>query len=206
MSSKKDGLVNIGGLLCFRDEELFRKAWEYEIPYEGFLTYGGMAGRDMAALAQGLREVVEYDYLEDRLGQVEYLAGLLKDRGVPVILPAGGHGVFVDAKAYLPHIPQTNFPAQALGVELYIEGGIRGVELGSCAFGHTDPKTGLEVPHKLELLRLAIPRRVYTDRHMMMVARAFEEIGKRKEGIKGYRIKWQAEVLRHFTAKFEKAR
>lgn len=206
MSSKKDGLVNIGGLLCFRDEELFRKAWEYEIPYEGFLTYGGMAGRDMAALAQGLREVVEYDYLEDRLGQVEYLAGLLKDRGVPVILPAGGHGVFVDAKAYLPHIPQTNFPAQALGVELYIEGGIRGVELGSCAFGHTDPKTGLEVPHKLELLRLAIPRRVYTDRHMMMVARAFEEIGKRKESIKGYRIKWQAEVLRHFTAKFEKAR
>ena len=204
MSSKKDGLVNIGGLLCFKDQELYRKAWEYEIPYEGFITYGGMAGRDMAALAQGLREVVQFDYLEDRLGQVAYLAGLLSEIGVPVILPSGGHGVFVDAKAYLPHIPQVNFPAQALGVELYIEGGVRGVELGSCAFGHTDPETGLEVPHKLELLRLAIPRRTYTDRHMQMVAKAFERIEARKGSIAGYKIVWQAEVLRHFTAKFAK--
>lgn len=203
MSSKKDGLVNIGGLLCFRDEALYKRAWEYEIPYEGFITYGGMAGRDMAALAQGLLEVVEFDYLEDRLGQVAYLAGMLKDRGVPIIMPPGGHGVFVDAKALLPHIPQTQFPAQALGVELYIEAGVRGVELGSCAFGHRDPVTGEEIPHKLELLRLAIPRRTYTDRHMALVARAFDGIAARKDRIKGYRISWQAEVLRHFTAKFE---
>lgn len=203
MSSKKDGLVNIGGLLCFKDERMYRKAWEYEIPFEGFITYGGMAGRDMAALAQGLREVVEYGYLEDRLGQVAYLADLLLERGVPVITPAGGHGVFIDAKGYLPHVPQLEYPAQALGVELYAEAGVRGVELGSCAFGHKDPATGEEVPHKLELLRLAIPRRTYTDRHMMVVARAFEEISKRKAGIGGLRIVWQAEVLRHFTARFE---
>ena len=203
MSSKKDGLVNIGGLLCFKDESLYRKAWEYEIPFEGFITYGGMAGRDMAALAQGLREVVEYEYLEDRLGQAAYLADLLIERGVPVITPAGGHGVFIDAKEYLPSIPQLEFPAQALGVELYVEAGVRGVELGSCAFGHKDPATGAEVPHKLELLRLAIPRRTYTDRHMMVVARAFEEISARKAGIGGYRIVWQTEVLRHFTARFE---
>lgn len=206
MSSKKDGLVNIGGLLCFKDAELYKRAWEYEIPYEGFITYGGMAGRDMAALAQGLTEVVEYDYLEDRLGQVAYLANLLSERGVPVITPPGGHGVFVDAKSYLPHITQLELPAQALAVELYIEAGVRGVELGTCAFGHKDAHTGEEVPHRLELLRLAIPRRTYTDRHMMAVARAFEQIGRRKDSIKGLRITWQAAVLRHFTARFERVK
>lgn len=206
MSSKKDGLVNIGGLLCFKDAELYKRAWEYEIPYEGFITYGGMAGRDMAALAQGLTEVVEYDYLEDRLGQVAYLADLLSERGVPVITPPGGHGVFVDAKSYLPHIPQLELPAQALAVELYIEAGVRGVELGTCAFGHKDAHTLEEVPHRLELLRLAIPRRTYTDRHMMAVARAFEQIGRRKDSIKGLRITWQAAVLRHFTARFERVK
>ncbi|MEA4884343.1 MAG: tryptophanase [Clostridia bacterium] len=204
MSAKKDGLVNMGGFLAFRDRDLYRRALQWVIPFEGFATYGGLAGRDMEALAAGLSEVLNEDYLEDRTGQVAYLAELLIDAGVPVITPPGGHGVYVDAKEVLPHIPQAEFPAQALTVELYIEGGIRGVELGTCAFGRTDPNTGEPIYPQLELVRLAVPRRVYTDRHMQRVAAAFEGILARRDLVKGLRITYQAPVLRHFTAEFEK--
>lgn len=204
MSAKKDALVNIGGFAAVRDPDIYHKAIEWEIPFEGYLTYGGLAGRDLEAMAQGLTEVLDDDYLEDRIGQVAYLADLLLERGVPVITPAGGHGVYVDAKAVLPHIPQSEFPAQAMTVELYIEGGVRGVELGACAFARTDPATGETIYPELELVRLAIPRRVYTDRHMLQVARAFEGILERRSSIRGLRITYEAPVLRHFTAEFER--
>ncbi|HHY62575.1 MAG: tryptophanase [Bacillota bacterium] len=204
MSAKKDALVNIGGFAAVRDSDIYHKALEWEIPFEGYLTYGGLAGRDLEAMAQGLTEVLDDDYLEDRIGQVAYLADLLLERGVPVITPAGGHGVYVDAKAVLPHIPQSEFPAQAMTVELYIEGGVRGVELGACAFARTDPATGETIYPELELVRLAIPRRVYTDRHMLQVARAFEGILERRSSIRGLRITYEAPVLRHFTAEFER--
>ncbi|HOB41748.1 MAG TPA: tryptophanase [Bacillota bacterium] len=204
MSAKKDALVNIGGFAAVRDPDIYHKAIEWEIPFEGYLTYGGLAGRDLEAMAQGLSEVLDDDYLEDRIGQVAYLADLLLERGVPVITPAGGHGVYVDAKAVLPHIPQSEFPAQAMTVELYIEGGVRGVELGACAFARTDPATGETIYPELELVRLAIPRRVYTDRHMLQVARAFEGILERRSSIRGLRITYEAPVLRHFTAEFER--
>jgi len=204
MSSKKDALVNIGGFAAFRDEEMYQRALEWVIPFEGFATYGGMAGHDMEALAVGLGEVVNADYLEDRIGQIAYLAQLLQDAGVPVITPSGGHGVYVDAKSMLPHMPQSEFPAQALTVELYVEGGVRGVELGACAFGRTDPLSGETIYPELELVRLAVPRRVYTDRHMKCVARAFEGVMARRDSIRGLRITYQAPVLRHFTARFER--
>lgn len=204
MSAKKDGLVNIGGILAFKDEDRWRRACEWLIPFEGFITYGGLAGRDMDALAQGLKEVVDDDYLEERTGQVAYLADLLMDAGVPVITPPGGHGVFIDALSLLPHIPQSQFPAQALVVELYMEGGIRGVELGTCAFARKDPVTGKTIYPALELVRLAIPRRTYTDRHMAYVARACEAIVARRQDIRGLKIVFETPVLRHFTARFEK--
>jgi tryptophanase len=205
MSAKKDALVNIGGFAAMRDVEVYNKAIEWEIPFEGYVTYGGLAGRDIEAMAQGLSEVLDDAYLEDRIGQIAYLADLLLERGVPVITPAGGHGVYIDAKAVLPHIPQSQVPAQALTVELYVEGGVRGVELGTCAFARTDEATGETIYPELELVRLAIPRRVYTDRHMLVVARAFEGILERRSSIRGLRITYEAPVLRHFTAKFERA-
>ncbi len=204
MSAKKDALVNMGGFTAMRDHEVYSKAIEWVIPFEGYVTYGGLAGRDLEAMAAGLSEVLDDDYLEDRIGQVAYLADLLLERGVPVITPAGGHGVYVDARAVLPHIPQSQFPAQALTVELYVEGGVRGVELGACAFARTDEATGETIYPELELVRLAIPRRVYTDRHMLCVARAFEGILERRSSIRGLRITYEAPVLRHFTAKFER--
>lgn len=204
MSSKKDGLVNIGGFIATNRKDIYDKALEWLIPYEGFATYGGMAGRDLAALAQGLTEVTDELYLENRIGQVAYLGRKLIDLGVPIIRPTGGHGVYVDAAEFLPHIPRSEFPAQALVVELYVEGGIRGVELGTCAFGHTDPETGKQVPSKLELVRLAIPRRVYTDRHMDRVAAAFAAIKERRSALRGFRLTYEAPVLRHFTARFER--
>jgi len=206
MSSKKDALVNIGGFLAFKNnEEWYEKAVQIQICYEGFRTYGGLAGRDLEALARGLLEGIEEDYLEDRIGQVHYLANLLTKLGVPVIKPTGGHGVFIDAKSYLPHLPQSKLPAQALVVELYREAGIRGVELGTCAFGYVDPQTGNEIQPAQELVRLAIPRRVYSDRHMQLVANAFSSINARKEKIKGLKITYQTEIMRHFTARFSPA-
>ena len=203
MSSKKDALVNIGGFLAFKDnEEWYEEAVQIQICYEGFRTYGGLAGRDLEALARGLYEGTEEDYLEDRIGQVNYLGQQLIKAGVPIIKPIGGHGVFVDGKAFLPHIHQSHLPAQSLAVELYREAGIRSIELGTCTFGYTDPKTGEEIYPTQDLVRLAIPRRAYTDRHMDMVAQAFVQIAARKDKICGMEITYQAEILRHFTARY----
>jgi len=203
MSSKKDALVNIGGFLAFKDnQEWYEKAVQMQICYEGFRTYGGLAGRDLEAIARGLYEGTEEDYLEDRIGQVNYLGRKLLEAGVPIVTPVGGHGVFVDALEFLPHLPRAYFPAQALTVELYREAGIRSVELGACAFGYTDPKTGKEVFPSQELIRLTIPRRVFTDRHMDLVAKAFAAIAARKDDIRGLELTYQADILRHFTARF----
>ncbi|HHX50236.1 MAG TPA: tryptophanase [Clostridia bacterium] len=203
MSAKKDALVNIGGFLATRHQEIYEKAVEFQIIFEGFKTYGGLAGRDLEAMARGLYEGLEEAYLEDRIGQVAYLGDKLRALDVPIMYPTGGHGVFVECKKFLPHLPQSQFPAQALIVELYIEGGIRGVELGSCCFGRKDPETGEDIYPALELVRLAIPRRVYTDRHMDYIARTFERIVNRKDQIRGMKLIHEAPVLRHFTARFE---
>lgn len=203
MSAKKDALVNIGGLFATNDEDLYRKAGQWGIVYEGFLTYGGLAGRDLEAMARGLREVIDETYLEDRIGQVAYLGSRLIEEGIPIIEPTGGHGVYVDVKRFLPHLPQSVFPAQAVICELYLEAGVRAVELGAAAFGRTDEKTGEQIFPELELVRLAIPRRVYTDRHMDVVARALAAIGRRKDRIRGMKLVYEAPVLRHFTARFE---
>ncbi len=203
MSSKKDALVNIGGFLAFKEnKEWYEKAVQIQICYEGFRTYGGLAGRDLEALARGLYEGTEEDYLEDRIGQVRYLGHKLIEAGIPVIKPVGGHGVFVDALRFIPHLPQKHLPAHALVIELYKEAGIRTIELGTSTFGYVDSKTGREVYPKQELVRLAIPRRVYTDRHMDMVAKTFEEIASRKEDLCGLEITYQAKFLRHFTARY----
>ncbi|HQE04571.1 MAG TPA: tryptophanase [Bacillota bacterium] len=204
MSAKKDGLVNIGGIFATRDEELYKKACQWGIVYEGFLTYGGLAGRDLEAMAQGLKEVLNEDYLESRIGQVAYLGESLLEHGIPIIEPVGGHGVYLDAKRFLPDIPQSTFPAQALVVELYVEAGIRAVELGTAAFGRRDEETGEMIYPALELVRLAIPRRVYTDRHMDMVVRALRNIRERRDEIRGLKLIYEAPVLRHFTAEFER--
>lgn len=204
MSAKKDALVNIGGFLAFRDEAMYRRAIEWEIPFEGFLTYGGLAGRDLEAMARGLREVLNEDYLEDRIGQVRYLAEMLLDAGIPIVVPPGGHGVYIDAQKMLPHIPRDRFPAETLCAELYVEGGVRGVGLGGLAFAHRDPVTGEVKWPELELVRLAIPRRVYTDRHMNMVAKALAKVKESAERVRGLKLIYEAPVLRHFTARFER--
>ena len=173
MSSKKDAIVNMGGFIAMKSEELFKKASVFNIMFEGYITYGGMSGRDMNALAQGLFEGTEYDFLVSRIRQVEYLGNKLKEYGVPVQEPFGGHAVFVDALRFLPHITREEFPAQTLTIEAYLEGGIRGVEIGAL-LADRDPDTRLNRFPKLELLRLAIPRKVYTDNHMNYVA----EIGR----------------------------
>lgn len=204
MSSKKDGIVNIGGFIGLRSQELFRAASTFNIMFEGFITYGGMAGRDMNALAQGLYEATEFDYLESRVGQVAYLGKRLVEFGVPVQEPFGGHAIFVDAKRFFPHIPQTEYIAQILGVELYIEGGVRGVEIGTL-LADRDPETRLDRLPALELLRLAIPRRVYTNNHMDYIAVALKNVYDRRNEIKhGFKILWEAPIMRHFTVELEK--
>lgn len=204
MSAKKNGLVNIGGLLAFRNEELYRNCGNMGIIYEGYLTYGGLAGRDLGALAEGLNESTEYNFLKARIGQVEYLGNKLIEYGIPVQRPIGGHAVFVDALSFLPHIPQSEYPAQLIGVELYKEGGVRGVEIGTL-LADRDPVTRQERFPKMELLRLAIPQRTYTFRHMDYIAAALKNVYDRRDEIKsGLEIVWQAEILRHFTVKLRK--
>jgi tryptophanase len=204
MSSKKDAIVNMGGFIGFREEALFGKASVYNIMFEGFITYGGMSGRDMNALAQGLYEGTEFDYLETRIRQVAFLGGLLRDAGVPVQYPFGGHAIFVDAKRFLPHVPKEEYIAQTLAVELYLEGGVRGVEIGTI-MADRDPHTRENRFPELELLRLAIPRRTYTNNHMRYVAASLINVWERKQQIKkGYKIVKEAPILRHFTVALEK--
>lgn len=204
MSSKKDGLVNIGGFVAMRSEEVYKQASVFNIMNEGFLTYGGMAGRDMNALAVGLQENTEFEILEARIAQVQYLGRKLDEYGIPYQRPAGGHAIFVDAKRLLPNVPREEFPAQTLGVELYLEGGIRGVEIGAI-LADRDPETRENRFDGVEFLRLAVSRRTYTNNHMDYVAAALKNIADRRDSIcHGYRIVEEAPIMRHFTVKLEK--
>jgi tyrosine phenol-lyase len=203
MSAKKDAFANIGGFLALNDDELAIKARNVLIVTEGFPTYGGLAGRDLEAIAQGLEEVIDENYLVYRIRSVEYLAEKLIERGIPVLIPPGGHAVYLDAKRFAPHIPPEQFPGQSIVVELYRVGGIRSVEIGSVMFGRKDKETGKFIPHTMELVRLAIPRRVYTQSHIDYVVEVITEVYKNRDKLKGYRIVWEAPLLRHFTARFE---
>jgi tryptophanase len=204
MSSKKDAIVNMGGFIGFREEELFRKASTYNILYEGFITYGGMSGRDMNALAQGLYEGTEYLYLESRINQVSRLGTRMKEYGIPVLEPFGGHAIFIDAKKFLSHIPKEEFPAQTLALELYTEGGVRGIEIGAL-MADRDPVTRQTRYPDLETVRLAIPRRVYTDNHMNYVAATVGSVFEKRDRIKrGVKIVWEAPIMRHFTVRLER--
>jgi len=203
MSAKKDGLVNIGGFVACRDGELAEMLRARLILFEGFPTYGGMAGRDLDALAVGLHEVLDEDYLRFRIGQVATFAEQIEALGIPTIRPAGGHAVYVDAGAFLPHIPPLQFPGHALTLALYREGGIRASDIGSVGFSRRDPGTGEWIPAPLELMRLAVPRRVYTASHLEYVIDVLRAVCDRADGIKGFRIVRSAPVLRQFTADFE---
>ncbi len=202
MSAKKDGLVNIGGFLAMNNSELAMKCRNLLIVTEGFPTYGGLAGRDLEAVAQGLEEVLEEHYLQYRIRSVEYIGEKLVDAGVPIIEPPGGHAIYIDAKRFLPNVPSEQFPGQSIVCELYIEGGIRAVEIGSVMFGKYD-KSGKLIPPPMELVRLAIPRRVYTQSHIDYVLEVIYEVFKNRKSLKGYEITYEAPMLRHFTAKFK---
>ena len=201
MSAKKDAIANMGGFIAVKSKELFEKLAPQAILLEGFLNYGGMSGRDMEAVAQGLYEGIDENYLRYRTGQVKYLAEALHALGVPVIRPAGGHAVYIDAGKFLPRISWDKFPAHALAVALYIESGIRSVEIGSIMEGR-DPQTGENRRARRELLRLAIPRRVYTKEHLDYVIEVFADLVKNKNKIRGVRFKHEAPILRHFSSKF----
>ncbi|MBL4561010.1 MAG: tryptophanase [Labilibaculum sp.] len=204
MSSKKDAIVNMGGFIAMRDENLWKQASTYNIMFEGYVTYGGMSGRDMNALAQGLDEGTEFEYLETRIKQVEYLGGRLEEFGIPFQKPIGGHAIFVDAKKILVHIPKEEYQAQTLGCELYLEAGIRGVEIGTI-LADRDPETRENRYPALELLRLAIPRRTYTNNHMDVVAVALKNVYDRRLDIKhGFTIVDEAPIMRHFTVQLQK--
>lgn len=203
MSAKKDGLANIGGFICTNSKTFAEEEKNLLILTEGFPTYGGLAGRDLEAIAVGLQEVLEEDYLRYRLAEARYLGERLLEIGYPIVQPPGGHAIYVDAKTLLPHIPQNEYPGQALSVELYLAGGIRTVEIGSVMFGKIDPKTGKETPAEMELVRLALPRRTHTQSHIDYVLEVAKDIYRNRANIKGMKITEQPKFLRHFTAKFE---
>ncbi len=203
MSAKKDGLVNIGGFLAGNDEKLATQESRLLILTEGFTTYGGLAGRDLEAMAAGLEEVLHEDYLQYRIASTGYLGRHLTEAGVPIVQPPGGHAIYIDAAAMLPHIPPRQFPGQALVAQLYLEGGIRTVEIGSVMFGTTDAQTGEATTAAMELVRLAIPRRVYTQSHIDYVHEVVGDVYARRDEIFGMRMVWQQPPLRHFTARFE---
>jgi tryptophanase len=194
MSAKKDGMANIGGFLCTNDDLLAQQEKDLLILTEGYPTYGGLAGRDLEAIAVGLQEALEEDYLRYRIASIAYLGSHIASHGVPIVHPPGGHAVYLDARAFLPHIPADHFPAVALAGELYLEGGIRSVEIGTLMFG---------AAAKMDLVRLAIPRRVYTQSHMDYVVEVILEVWKKRQSIPGLRLLYEAPFLRHFTARLQ---
>ena len=189
--------------MAFKDQSLYQQACQLALIYEGFPTYGGMAGRDMEALSVGLQEVMEVSYLSFRIEQVAYLAKRLQEEGVPIVVPPGGHAVYLDARRFAPHIPQSQLRGQALVVELYLEAGVRAVDLGTSMFAEEDPDTGETKYPDLELVRLAVPRRVYTNTHIDVVAESVLAIYRNREALKGLKMVCEAPVLRHFTCRFE---
>lgn len=202
MSAKKDALVNIGGFLALNDDEVAMQCRNLLIVTEGFPTYGGLAGRDLEAIAQGLEEILDEHYLQYRIRSVEYLGEKLVAAGVPIIEPPGGHAIYIDAKRFLPDVPQHQFPGQSIVCELYTEGGVRSCEIGSVMFGKYDAQGNL-IPPPMELVRLAIPRRVYTQSHIDYLLEVIIEVYNRRKEMKGYEITYQAPMLRHFTARFQ---
>ncbi len=203
MSAKKDALVNIGGFIAVNDEDVFEEARNLVVVYEGLHTYGGLAGRDMEAMAIGITESVNYDHIKARIGQVEYLGNKLHEFGVPIVLPVGGHGVFLNAKQFLPHVEQFKFPAQTLAAEIYIDCGVRSMERGIVSAGRNNV-TGENFFPQLELVRLTIPRRVYTQAHMDVVAESVESVYTNREAIKGLKMVYEPKYLRFFQARFER--
>ncbi len=203
MSAKKDGLANIGGFLAVNDDDLAQRCKNMLILTEGFPTYGGLAGYDLEAIAVGLHEVLDEDYLRYRIRSVEYLGEILTREGIPIVQPPGGHAIYLDAKAMLPHVPQSEYPAWALGLVLYLEGGIRSVEIGSVMFGHQPD--GSEKPAAMELVRLAFPRRVYTQSHVDYLAEVLIHVNGLRERIRGIHMVEAPPVLRHFTARMAPA-
>jgi len=203
MSAKKDALVNMGGFLGINNDDLAMKARNILIVTEGFPTYGGLAGRDLESMAQGLEEILDEHYLTYRIRSVEYLGEKLTAVGVPILQPPGGHAIYLDAKHFLPNIPAHQYPGQSIVCELYKTGGIRSVEIGSVMFGKTEKNTGKFIPSALELVRLAIPRRVYTQSHIDYVIESVQEVFNNRSKLPGYKITYEAPMLRHFTAQFE---
>ena len=203
MSAKKDAIANIGGFLCTNSSSLAEEQKNLLILTEGFPTYGGLAGRDLEAIAVGMREVLNEDYLEYRIKSTTYLGDRLTELGIPILLPPGGHAIYIDCLKFLPHVPQSEFPGQALACELYLEAGIRSSEIGSVMFGKKNPNTGEDIFSKMELVRLAVPRRTYTQSHIDYVVEAVSNVWDRRQGINGYKITKEPKALRHFTAHFQ---
>jgi tyrosine phenol-lyase len=202
MSAKKDALVNIGGFLGLNDQDVFEEARNLVVVYEGLHTYGGMAGRDMEAVAVGIEESLDDDHIRARVGQVLYLGGKMREWGIPIVLPIGGHGVFIDARSFLPHLPQEQYPAQALASAIYLDSGVRTMERGIVSAGR-NKETGQENKPRLELVRLTIPRRVYTQAHMDVVAESVLSVFEGRAAVRGLRMVYEPRYLRFFQARFE---